>query len=241
MEWDTPACSAALQRPTRRKPASAQDSVAASPMDCDIPTRVLSGSSAPVNHTPAQVPASSAPPLELSGVPSTRIEDCLEWLAGHTHFSPRDSAAAIRQLHSKAPLALQSGGDDLAFREQRYQLLCDTLRSIHGVHSLPEDMYGNVAVPIARIASPRAFPVPVPGPQQSRPDIPPGFESRAATTSAAQQAAKAALAGLTITRRSGRSRKQPTKWWLQQEEPQHQEHRRNTRCEGPPVRRPSQP
>ena len=242
MEWETPAC-AAPQRSPRRRIAPARD--AASPMDCDLPQTSMPARSAPTQGDTVQVPPSSAPPLELSGVPSERIEDCLEWLAAHTHFSTADRVAAIRQLHRDAPLALVSGGDSPAVRDQRYRLLCDMLRRTHGADSLPEDSYGTAAlIPVIPAA---AF-----GRQQSRPAIPPGFEPRAAATRAARQAAQTALAGLAAPRRSGRIRQQPTKWWLQQEKEQKQEQERqrrpqqehrtpsSTRSEGLPARRPSQ-
>ncbi len=39
---------------------------------------------------------SSLLPLELSGVPSMRIVECLAWQAGHTHFDPAQTLLAIR-------------------------------------------------------------------------------------------------------------------------------------------------
>ncbi|KAK9919138.1 hypothetical protein WJX75_009648 [Coccomyxa subellipsoidea] len=96
MEWETQACSVP-QRGLRRGSARARDTSAATPMDWDLPHR----------DDPPQMTPRRPPPLELSGVPDDRVEECLEWLAGHTHFSPADSAAASRRLHSDAPLALR--------------------------------------------------------------------------------------------------------------------------------------
>jgi hypothetical protein len=235
MEWETQACSVP-QRELRRGSARARDTGAATPMDWDLPHR----------DDPPQITPRRPPPLELSGVPDDRVEECLEWLAGHTHFSPADSAAAIRRLHSDAPLALVSGGNAPADRERRHQLLCDALRRIHGADSLPEDSYGLPALTPEELAQPAEVPAAPLGRQQVRPTVPPGFESRAAAARAAQRAAQVALAGLPAPRRSARTRHQPTEWWLHQQERQQErrqaEHRipRSTGSEGPPARRPSQ-
>lgn len=246
MEWETPARTP-LQQTTRRRVAPARDTAAASPMECDSSQLVLPGTSALTQETTAaQVPGQSAPPLELSGVPSTRIEDCLEWLAGHTDFSPSDSVAAIRQLYRDAPLALLTGDFQTA-RDQRHRMLCDTLRRMHGSDSLPEDAYGLPAlmpaglVPLERGSAAAGAAGTAADRQPGRPAVPPGFESRAAAASAARQAAQAALAGLAAPRRSGRARQQPTEWWLKQQQRQQRrppEHRTHA-TEGLPARRPS--
>ncbi|KAK9915750.1 hypothetical protein WJX75_003597 [Coccomyxa subellipsoidea] len=227
MEWETQACSVP-QRELQRGSARARDTDEATPMDWDLPHR----------DDPPQITPRRPPPLELSGVPDDRVEECLEWLA--------DSAAAIRRLHSDAPLALVSGGNAPADRERRHQLLCDALRRIHGADSLPEDSYGLPALTPEELAQPAEVPAAPLGRQQVRPTVPPGFESRAAAGRAAQRAAQVALAGLPAPRRSARTRHQPTEWWLHQQERQQErqqaEHRipRSTGSEGPPARRPSQ-
>ena len=222
MEWDTEECSLPQQE-TRRKSARIRDTGAATPMDWELPHR-----------------------LELSGVPVERIEECQDWLAGHTPFSPTDCAAAIRRLHSEDPFALVVGRDEPGDRAVRHQLLCDILRDTHGADSLPEDAYGLPALTPEELAQLAEVPAAPPGLQQVRPTVPPGFEYRAAATRAAQRAAQVALEGLPAPRRSARTRQRPTEWWLQQEQQQQQqqmEHRisRSTGSEGPPARRPSQP
>lgn len=233
MEWETQEGSLPQQE-KRRRSARTRDTGAPTPMDWDLPSR----------QDPPQ-PAHRRPPqLELSGVPVERIEECQDWVAGHTDISPEDCAAAIRRLHSANPLALVIGGDESADREVRHRLLCDTLRDTHGADSVPVDAYGLPALTVEELAQQAQVPAAPPGLQQERPTVPPGFESRAAATRAAQRAARDALAGLPAPRRSARTRQQPTQWWLQQEQQQQQvEHRisRSTRSEGPPARRPSQP
>ncbi|CAL8468452.1 g7992 [Coccomyxa elongata] len=61
----------------------------------------------------AQPHTSSMLPLELSGVPSTRIEEC-----GHTHLDPAQTTAALGMLYDQQPLMLLSG-DTFADREAR--------------------------------------------------------------------------------------------------------------------------
>lgn len=136
MEGETPACASPQQTP-RRRITPARDTAAANSMDCDF---LLPAKPAPTQEHPVQ-PSPAASPLDPSGIPSARVEDCLEWLAGHTHFSVADSAAALRQLSSDTPLALLSG-DSSTDRDLRYSLLCDTLRRENGDDSLPEDAYG---------------------------------------------------------------------------------------------------
>ena len=117
-------------------------------MDCDRP---------PLAHTDATEPdvaqdgTSSQPPLELSGVPSTRIEECLSWLAGHTHFDSAQATAAIRTLYDRAPLVLQTG-DSARERTLMHDGLCHVLRSIHGADSLPQDSYGSPPLTDAELA-----------------------------------------------------------------------------------------
>ena len=218
MEWETQACSVP-QRELRRRIARVRDTGAATPMEWELPHR----------EDPPQMAPRRPSPLELSGVPDERIEECLEWLAGHTHFSPADIAAAICRLHSDAQFALVSGRDAPADRELRHH----ALRRINRADSLTEDSFGfrqSAEVPAAPF-----------GRQQVRPTVPPGFESRAAAARAAQRAPQVALAGLLAPRRSAHTRHQPTEWWVQQQEKRQErqqvEHRisRSTRIEGPPA------
>ncbi|CAL8467227.1 g6763 [Coccomyxa elongata] len=129
------------------------------------------------SHT-AQPHTSSLVPLVLSGVPSTRIEECLAWLAGHTHFDPAQTTAALRSLtHGASSLPRHSYGlppltaADLADRADGAQCTAALAR------------------------------------QRQRPAIPPGFEPRAATVPGAQEqeqdgglARKAALSAMTCPR-----------------------------------------
>ncbi|BDA50097.1 hypothetical protein COCOBI_15-2250 [Coccomyxa sp. Obi] len=220
-------------------------------MDCDCP---------PLEHTATPAPGvtqhgtSSQPPLELSGVPSTRIEECLSWLAGHTDFDSAQATAAIRALYDRMPLLFQAG-DSARERTLIHEGLCHVLRSTHGADSLPQDAYGSPPLTAAELAElltptePATAPaqgeplctdeVPTsvalqqaaePPRQQLRPAIPPGFEERAEAIQTAQQAAQDALAGITPRRRSGRTRQQRTDWWMPPEpmKPQLREHRNRT-------------
>lgn len=241
MEWETPACPASPQ-PQRRRTAPGAATEEAAAMDCDGP---------PIQAS-AQPPAQSPPPLELSGVSSTRIEECMEWLAGHTHFSPVQCVRAIRLLHRCSPLALISPGDTSRDRDIRHELICDVLRSIHGRDSLPDQPYGLPPLTSAEMAESVAQPAAPPAPRRDTPACPPGVPPRAAATRAAHHAAQVALAGLPTPRRSSRARQPPARWWEHQgqplppqppPQPQPPEHRRSTgtSTEGPPTRRPSRP
>ncbi len=103
------------------EPAVARDSTA---QQCDRPPSNDTGS-----HI-AQPLTSSLLPLELSCVPSTRIEECLAWLAGHTHFDPAQTTAALCSLYDQQPLMLLSG-DTFADCEARHDSLCEILRRTH--------------------------------------------------------------------------------------------------------------
>ena len=224
----------------------------ASDMDCDAPVAAGERGASTEPHT-AQPHVASLPPLELSGVPSTRVEECLAWLAGHTHFGPAQTAAAIRLLYEQQPLLLLSG-DTLAETGARHDSLCDILRRTHGADSLPRDSYGLPPLTAADLADPAAHAqlAAAPARQQNRPAIPPGFEPRVTASRAAQNAAQLALTGLPAVRRSTRARQPTGKWWTHQP-PQQQEHRDRTPqpqehrnrmphdTEGAPTRRPSQP
>ncbi|CAL8464454.1 g3989 [Coccomyxa elongata] len=81
-------------------------------MDCDEPAVARHSTGQQCGHPPsedtgpntAQSHASSLLPLELSGVPSMRIEECLTWLAGHTHFDPAQTTAALCSVYDQQPL-----------------------------------------------------------------------------------------------------------------------------------------
>ncbi|BDA40483.1 hypothetical protein COCOBI_01-1360 [Coccomyxa sp. Obi] len=102
MECDTAAADAGFMPPGCRVQTAAHPPADVA-MDCDYP---------PLTHTDAPEPdvaqhgTSSPPPLELSGVASTRIEECFSWIAGHTDFGTAQARAAICALH--APPALIS-------------------------------------------------------------------------------------------------------------------------------------
>ena len=224
------------------------DTAPTSDMDCDEPAAATDSASQPpsldTGPGTGQPHASSLQPLELSGVPSTRIEECLAWLASHTHFAPAQTTAALRSLYDQQPLMLQSGGDTFAACEARHDSLCEILRTIHGADSLPQDSYGQsplTAVDMAAADEGAA----APSRQRNRPAIPPGFEPRVTASIAAQHAAQVALTGLSAVRRSARIRQPAGKWWTHQP-PQEQVHRNRitgtgTYREGLPGRRPSQP
>ena len=224
------------------------DTAPTSDMDCDEPAATTDSASQPpsldTGPGTGQPHASSLQPLELSGVPSTRIEECLAWLASHTHFAPAQTTAALRSLYDQQPLMLQSGGDTFAACEARHDSLCEILRTIHGADSLPQDSYGQsplTAVDMAAADEGAA----APSRQRNRPAIPPGFEPRVTASIAAQHAAQVALTGLSAVRRSARIRQPAGKWWTHQP-PQEQVHRNRitgtrTYREGLPGRRPSQP
>ena len=159
---------------------------------------------------------SSLQPFELSGVPSTRIEKCLAWLASHTHFAPAQTTAALRLLYDQQPLMLQSG-DTFAACEARHDSLFEILRRIHGADSLPRDSYGHpppTAVDMAALAADEG--AAVPARPRNRPAIPPGFEPCVTASIAAQHAAQVALTGLPSVRRSARIRQPAGKWWTHQ-------------------------
>ena len=218
MEIEAPRSPAPRRQQRRRAPIAAAD------MECDPPARFQESGRAHRETTAQQ--RASPPPLELSGVPSTRIEDCLAWLAGHTPFDVAESRAALCTLYSQQPIVLLSG-DTATERDAMHTSLCEILREAHGADSLPEDCYGLPPITAADMMEPAEEPAAAsPAHRQGRPVVPPGFEQRARSTSAARQAAAAALAGLPGCRHSGRVSHPPTKWWEQQR--QQQQHRRST-------------
>ena len=185
------------------------DTAPTSDMDCDEPAAATDSASQPhsldTGPGTGQPHTSSLQPLELSGVPSTRIEECLAWLASQTHFAPAQTTAALRSLYDQQPLMLQSGGDTFAACEARHDSLCEILRTVHGADSLPRDGYGQsplTAVDMAAADEGAA----APSRQRNRPAIPPGFEPRVTASIAAQHAAQVALTGLSAVRRSARIR-----------------------------------
>lgn len=247
MEWASPS-SPVGRRLSRRRVG---DTAPTSDMDCDE-SAVATDSTAQQRGRPtsedtgshkAQPHTSSLVPLELSGVPSTRIEECLAWLAGHTHFDPAQTTAALCSLYDQQPLMLLSG-DTFADCEARHDSLCEILRRTHGAGSLPRDSYGLpplIAADLADLAA-GAQRTAAPTRQRLRPAIPPGFEPRDTASLAAQHAARVALTGLPAVRRSARVSQPAGKWWTTQP-PQEQEHRNRNRnrTEGSPGRRPSPP
>ncbi|BDA47908.1 hypothetical protein COCOBI_11-1650 [Coccomyxa sp. Obi] len=193
----------------------------------------------------------------LSGVASTRIEECFSWIAGHTDFGTAQARAAICALYARAPLLLQTAYSAMV-RNLTHEGLCHILRSLYGADSLPQDTYGSPPLTDTELTELFTAEEPEAAPsqrQQLRPAIPPGFEERAQGIQAAQQAAQDALAGITPRRRSSRPRQQRTDWWMPQQppmlppqehrdrKPQPQEHRNRKphQTEGAPARRPSQP
>ncbi|CAL8469286.1 g8833 [Coccomyxa elongata] len=78
----------------------------ASDMNCDEPAVARDSTARQCSRPPsedtgpntAQPHTSSMLPLELSDVPSTRIEGCLARLAGHTHIDPAQTIAALCSL-----------------------------------------------------------------------------------------------------------------------------------------------
>ncbi|CAL8464456.1 g3991 [Coccomyxa elongata] len=247
MEWASPSSPAGRRLPRHR----VGDTAPASDMDCDEPAvatdhtaqqRGRPNSEDTGSHT-AQPHTSSLVPLELSGVPSTRIEECLAWLTGHTHFDPAQTTAALRSLYDQQPLMLLSG-DTFTDCEARHDSLCDILRRTHGASSLPRHSYGLPPLTAADLAdrADGAQCTAAPARQRQRPAIPPGFEPRDTASLAAQHAAQVALTGLPAVHRSARVSQRAGKWWTLQP-PQQQEHRNRNRnrTEGSPGRRPYQP
>ncbi len=199
------------------EPAVVRDSTA---QQCGRPTSEDTGS-----HT-AQPRTSSLLPLELSGVPSMRIGDCLAWLAGHTHFDPAQTRATLCSLYALQPLMLLSG-DTFAACDSRHDSLCELLRRTYGADSLPRDSYGLsslTAVDLADLAADAECAVAPARPRQ-RPAIPLGFERRDTASLAAQHDAQTSLTGLPAVHRSARVSQPAGKWWIHQP-PQQQEHRK---------------
>ncbi|CAL8462154.1 g1685 [Coccomyxa elongata] len=113
-------------------------------------------------------------PLELSGIPSTGIEESQNWLAGHTHFDP---------AQTQQPLCLLTHSADSLPRDS------------YGLPPLIAVDLADLAADAERAAAPAR--------QGQRPDVPPGFEPRATASILAQHAPQVALTGLTAVRRSG--------------------------------------
>ncbi|BDA51426.1 probable LINE-1 retrotransposable element ORF2 protein [Coccomyxa sp. Obi] len=186
MECDTAAADAGLMPPGCRVQTAAHPPADVA-MDCDCP---------PLTHTDAPEPdvaqhgSSSPPPLELSGVASTRIEECFSYFAGHTDFSTAQARAAICALYARAPLLLQTA-DSAMVRNLTHEGLCHILRSLYGADSLPQDTYDSPPLTDTELTEIFTAEEPEAAPfqrQQLRPAIPPGFEERAEAIQAAQQA-----------------------------------------------------
>lgn len=104
-------------------------------MDCDEPAVARDSTAQHCGRLPSEETGlhtahphtSSLPPLELSGVPSTRIEECIAWVPGHTHSDPAQTTAALWSMFDEQPVMLLLG-DILSDFEARHDALCEILR-----------------------------------------------------------------------------------------------------------------